>query len=122
MPNHLEMGGSGRGSRALRTYAPRQNISCYPCRVRKSRCDGEHPCGPCIKREGEAECEFAPAIRRRGKTVNSARSTALAAEKQSLAREAGQGGEAADSHILSDFRLDGDAGTAEQSLGNRGIG
>lgn len=45
----------------------RQAISCYPCRGRKLKCDGEKPCSQCVRRGGAGECEYAQAVRRRGK-------------------------------------------------------
>jgi hypothetical protein len=45
----------------------RQPISCYPCRKRKLKCDGDHPCSSCIKRSSEVECKYEGEIKRRGK-------------------------------------------------------
>lgn len=45
----------------------RQLISCYPCRSRKLKCDGNQPCSQCIRRGGNPECTYAPSVRRRGK-------------------------------------------------------
>lgn len=46
---------------------PRQPISCYPCRVRKLKCDGGHPCSQCLKRSSTDSCAYADSVRRRGK-------------------------------------------------------
>jgi hypothetical protein len=45
----------------------RQLISCYPCRGRKLKCDGQKPCAQCLRRGNEAECAYASHVRRRGK-------------------------------------------------------
>jgi hypothetical protein len=45
----------------------RQLISCYPCRSRKLKCDGNQPCSQCIRRGSDTECTYAPSVRRRGK-------------------------------------------------------
>ena len=45
----------------------RQAISCYPCRIKKLRCDGKEPCAQCVKRNGEESCSFATGVKRRGK-------------------------------------------------------
>lgn len=45
----------------------RQLISCYPCRNRKLKCDGQKPCAQCIRRGSESECAYASHVRRRGK-------------------------------------------------------
>lgn len=42
-------------------------ISCYPCRKRKLKCDGNVPCGPCVKRDSVGECGYEKDVRRRGK-------------------------------------------------------
>lgn len=31
------------------------------------KCDGSKPCAQCVRRGGEAECQFANTVRRRGK-------------------------------------------------------
>lgn len=58
----------GSSSDTYETRLPlRQPIACFPCRTRKLRCDGVHPCAQCVRRKGAAECKFAPEVRRRGK-------------------------------------------------------
>lgn len=68
--------GYGRGgSPAYSTSRPmRQLISCYPCRSRKLKCDGNVPCSQCLRRNGEEECKYAETVRRRGKGKKTARS------------------------------------------------
>lgn len=36
----------------------RQALSCIPCKRRKIRCDRNHPCTPCIKRNDQAQCRW----------------------------------------------------------------
>ncbi|KAH8704867.1 fungal-specific transcription factor domain-containing protein [Talaromyces proteolyticus] len=36
----------------------RQPVSCHPCRVRKLKCDRQHPCGACTSREEASRCDF----------------------------------------------------------------
>lgn len=50
-----------------RNIGQRQLISCYPCRSRKMKCDGQKPCGQCAKRGGEGDCEYAAEVKRRGR-------------------------------------------------------
>ncbi|WVQ69983.1 uncharacterized protein L199_008207 [Kwoniella botswanensis] len=45
----------------------RQQISCYPCRQRKLRCDGKTPCAQCSRRHIDGQCRYADRIRRRGR-------------------------------------------------------
>jgi hypothetical protein len=45
----------------------RQLISCYPCRARKLKCDGQKPCQQCDRRGTQAECAYADKVKRRGK-------------------------------------------------------
>lgn len=52
-------GGGGKGGR--------QAISCFPCRGRKLKCNGQKPCAQCSRRGGEDECHYAATIKRRGK-------------------------------------------------------
>ena len=59
----------------MRRVPARQEISCYPCRQRKNRCDGVLPCGPCIKRNGGADCDFTRFVRRRGKATKASEPT-----------------------------------------------
>ncbi len=34
-------------------------VACEICRLRKSKCDGSHPCGPCLRRKtGGAACTY----------------------------------------------------------------
>ena len=47
--------------------AHRQLISCYPCRDRKLKCDGEKPCCQCVRRGPDVGCDYAERVRRRGK-------------------------------------------------------
>ncbi|WWC89946.1 uncharacterized protein L201_004875 [Kwoniella dendrophila CBS 6074] len=53
--------------------AKRQQISCFPCRERKLKCDGKIPCAQCSRRHIDGQCKYADRIRRRGrgKKVNS---------------------------------------------------
>ena len=67
---HMGMGGgqhslSSGGTGPSRSQ--RQLISCYPCRARKLKCDGENPCRQCSRRGSEKECAYADRVRRRGK-------------------------------------------------------
>ena len=45
----------------------RQLISCYPCRERKLKCNGQKPCQQCVRRKSHRGCEYARGVRRRGK-------------------------------------------------------
>lgn len=45
----------------------RQIISCFPCRSRKLKCNGQRPCSQCIRRGDNDSCEYAKSVRRRGK-------------------------------------------------------
>jgi hypothetical protein len=36
----------------------RQPLSCGPCRARKLRCDRQHPCETCVKRNDESSCTY----------------------------------------------------------------
>jgi Fungal specific transcription factor domain/Fungal Zn(2)-Cys(6) binuclear cluster domain len=36
----------------------RQPLSCNPCRSRKLRCDRQHPCETCVKRNEESSCTY----------------------------------------------------------------
>lgn len=42
-------------------------LSCYPCRTRKLKCDRSHPCGNCVRREGDgaASCSYATPVNRK---------------------------------------------------------
>ena len=41
-------------------------LSCYPCRTRKLKCDRNHPCSNCTKREGGASsCSYATPLSRK---------------------------------------------------------
>jgi hypothetical protein len=50
----------------------RQVISCYPCRQRKSKCDGRGPCDQGTRRESGDGCHYAAYVRRRGKAKKQA--------------------------------------------------
>ncbi|WVQ98807.1 hypothetical protein IAU59_005938 [Kwoniella sp. CBS 9459] len=45
----------------------RQQISCWPCRERKMKCDGGRPCASCAKRHIDGLCNYAESVRRRGR-------------------------------------------------------
>ena len=45
----------------------RQAISCFPCRGRKLKCNGQKPCAQCTRRGGDDGCQYAATIKRRGK-------------------------------------------------------
>ncbi|WWC61018.1 uncharacterized protein I303_103596 [Kwoniella dejecticola CBS 10117] len=47
--------------------AKRQQISCYPCRNRKLKCDGKKPCAQCSRRHIDGQCKYAENIKRRGR-------------------------------------------------------
>jgi hypothetical protein len=36
----------------------RQPLACGPCRIKKLKCDRQHPCGACSKRGDESTCKF----------------------------------------------------------------
>lgn len=42
-------------------------LSCYPCRTRKLKCDRNHPCSNCTKREGNgaSSCSYATPVNRK---------------------------------------------------------
>ncbi|EKD01358.1 hypothetical protein A1Q2_04346 [Trichosporon asahii var. asahii CBS 8904] len=72
MPGGMYGGpGAGAYSRASEQPTPhlrnRQMISCHPCRSRKVKCSGGHPCEACIKIKKTSECEYEKTVRRRGK-------------------------------------------------------
>lgn len=66
-------GGHGAGAYSRAPEQPtqhlrnRQMISCHPCRSRKVKCSGGHPCEACIKIKKTSECEYEKTVRRRGK-------------------------------------------------------
>lgn len=76
-PPHIIPGGmyaghtAGAYSRSSEQPTPhmrnRQMISCHPCRSRKVKCSGGHPCEACIKIKKTSECEYEKTVRRRGK-------------------------------------------------------
>ena len=45
-------------------------LSCYPCRTRKLKCDRNHPCSNCTKREGvgTSSCSYATPVNRKKKS------------------------------------------------------
>ena len=49
-----------------KTDNKRQPIACFNCRQRRLKCDGAHPCSPCVRRGVDQTCAFAQQIRRRG--------------------------------------------------------
>jgi len=48
-------------------HQSRQAISCFPCRTRKLKCNGQKPCSQCTRRGGDDGCRFAESVKRRGK-------------------------------------------------------
>jgi hypothetical protein len=55
-------GGAGTGK-----HHNRQAISCFPCRTRKLKCNGQKPCTQCTRRGGDDGCNYAESVKRRGK-------------------------------------------------------
>ena len=50
----------------IKSENKRQPIACFNCRQRRLKCDGAHPCSPCVRRGVDQTCAFAQQIRRRG--------------------------------------------------------
>lgn len=64
---HASLLGSVQGPGWAASNA-RLAISCYPCREKKLKCDGDTPCDPCVRKGNQHNCAYATEVRRRGKT------------------------------------------------------